>query len=618
MRKTGKTRWLGIVSGWAVILGLAASSICVAEEISISASVRQRTVTVGSELVLTVVVKASGLRSVPDPIIPDIENAAVYPAGKSTSISTSLSNGRFTSQNSVTHNYVIVPEQEGKLVIGAISVSHKGRTEQTRPIEVQVVAAGQSYTSTSREEGQPPAPEAAAGKDVFVELVTDKANAYVNEELILTFRFYTRVNLLTQPQYEAPRTTGFWVEPLPKRPSYETVIDGRAYLVLEVKSAIFPTRSGAMTIEPATLRCTVAEPERSSSRDPFDRFRRGFFGLGQRGREITLRTDPVEVEVQPLPADGVPTSFGGAVGQFKLTMDADKTSVKQGDPITLTLKVSGRGNVNTISAPTFPGVPGLRSYDSGSKVNSAGSADGIEGEKIYERVVVAEVSGDFSIGPAQFSYFDPEKGGFLTLMAGPIEISVAPGPLSIGPRPELPDKQEVRVLSRDILHIHTGGSDLRAPGDPLYRSTWFLLIQVVPLVAYLVTLGHRRHSAKLSADVGYARMRGAGGRARKRLSVARKHLNDSDGLGFYSALEKATREFVGDKFNLATVGMTYEQIESSLQSRGIPYVMIQDLSDVLKECDQARFCPSEMDVALRRESLRRAEEVISRLGRCKA
>jgi hypothetical protein len=603
--------------GLALLLSVAVATSAAAEEISIYASVRQQTVTVGSELVLTVVVKASGLRSVPDPVVPDIANAAVYPAGKSTSISTSLTNGRFTSENSVTHNYVIVPEQEGDLEIGPVTVTHKGQTKRTPPITVRVVPAGDSFTAPRQDRGESPAPREAAGKDVFVDLVTDKPTAYVNEQLILTFRFYTRVNLLSQPQYEAPKTTGFWVEPLPKQPSYETVIDGRRYLVLEVRSAIFPTRSGTLTIEPAALRCTVQDPDRASPSDPFDRFRRGFFGLGSRGRDLTLRTDPVELEILPLPVVDVPSSFGGAVGQFELGLEADKTTVKQGDPITLTLTVAGRGNINTVSAPLIPDVPGLRSYDSGSKVNSAGSANGIEGEKVYERVVVPEVSGEFSVGPAEFSYFSPETGRFETLTAGPLQISVAPGPVSIGPQPELPDKQEIRVLSRDIRHIHTGETSLRPPDEPLHRSPWFVLIQLAPVLAYLTALGYRRHTDRLSADVGYARLRRADRAARKHLSVARKHLHDPDCLGFYSALEKATREFVGDKFNLATVGMTYDQIERSLQSRGISYALIQDLSEVLQECDRARFCPSDLGAAERKASLQRAEEVISRLGKQK-
>ena len=629
MRRTGRGKCLlktvrarmsrpaALVLAGACALCLAADSVLAAEELSISASVRQRSVAVGSELVLTVVVTGSGLRSMPDPELPGIENAGIYSAGKSTSISTSLVNGRFTSQNSVTHNYVIVPEREGELVIGPISVTHKDRTKRTAPISITVVAAGKSFTATPRSEARDAPAAGGGGRYVFVELVTDKTQAYVSEQLILTFRFYTRVNLLRQPEYVPPTTTGFWVEPLPKQPSYETLLDGMTYLVIEVKSAVFPTRSGTLTIEPATLRCVIEEPDRSSSADPFDRFRRGFFGLGSRGREISLRSDPVEIEVLPIPEEGVPGSFGGAVGAYEMRMEADRTRVKQGDPITLTITISGRGNVNTVSAPVFPDLPGMRSYDSGSQVHSAGSASGLSGEKVFERVVVPEVSGAFSVGPVEFSYFDPAEGRFRTLAAGPIEVSVAPGPVSIGPEPELPEKHEVRVLSRDILHIHTGRPDLRPAAHPLHRSTWFLLLQLAPLVAYIAALGYRRHTERLSADVGYARLKRADRMARRRLSTAREHLNDPDALGFYSALEKATRDFVGDKFNLAATGMTYDGMEKDLQSRGVPYSLIQELSEVLQECDRARFCPAEAGSAARKISLKKAEGVIARLGKCK-
>jgi len=588
-----------------------------AEDLSVSASVRQRSVNVGAEVVLSVVVTGSGLRSMPDPVLPRIENAGVYSAGKSTSISTSLVNGRFTSQNSVTHNYVLVPEQEGELVIGPISVTHKDVTKQTAPITVTVVAAGESFTATPRGETREAPAGTTGGKDVFVELVADKTRAYVSEQLILTFRFYTRVNLLRQPEYVPPTTTGFWVEPLPKQPSYQTIVDGLTYLVLEVKSAVFPTRAGTLTIEPATLRCVIEDAGRASSRDPFDRFRRGFFGMGERGREISLQSQPLQIEVLSLPSENVPASFGGAVGQYSITMTADKTRVKQGDPVTLTITISGSGNISTVSEPVIPEIPGMRSYDSGSQVSSAGDANGLSGKKIFERVVVPEVTGGFSIGSAEFTYFDPDADRYRTLTAGPIDIDVAPGPVSIGPQSELPDKQEVRVLSRDILHIHAGETDLRPAERPLHKSTWFLLLQLAPLPAYIGALGYRRHTERLSADAGYARLRRADRMARKRLSAARKRLDDPDSLGFYSALEKATRDFVGDKFNLAATGMTYDQMEIRLQSRSIPYSLIHELSEVLQECDQARFCPTEAGSAARKTAREKAGAVISRLGKRK-
>lgn len=619
MRRIGRDG-AKVVFGLTAVLAVCAMAVPLvrAEEFSVSATVRESRVTVGGEIVLSVVVAGSGLRSLPDPELPQIQRAAVYPAGKSTSISTSIVNGRLSTTRSVTHNYVIIPEQEGQLTIGSITVTHSGKTKRTAPITVTVAPAGKAYSGKAREPSREAAPRETGGKDVLVELVTDRQRAYVNEQLILTFRFYTRVGLLGQPEYVPPATTGFWVEPLPKQPSYETVVDGSTYLVLEVRSAVFPTRSGTLTIEPATLRCVIEEADPFFGRDPFDRFRRGVFGMLDRGREVRLRTDPVEVEVLPLPAEGVPASFGGAVGQYRMTMKADRTGVRQGEPVTLKISITGRGNVNTVSAPSIPEVAGMRSYDSGSHVNTEGSVGGLEGEKVYERVVVPEASGDFSIGPAEFSYFDPRLGEYRTLTAGPIQVSVSPGPVAIGPRPELPEKREIRLLSRDVRHICTGDLGLARREVPPYRSGWFLALQVVPLGAYLGALGYQRHRERLRQDVGYARLRRADRTARRRLTSARRHLAEPDGLAFCSALEKATREFVGDKFNLATVGMTYGELERSLQSRGIPYAIIAELVECLQACDRARFCPTDLHLEDRKALLARAQGVISRLGKAKA
>jgi len=583
-------------------------------EVSVRAAVAQRTVTVGAEINLSVIVTGSGLRSLPDPELPTIEHAAVYPAGRSTSSSFSLVNGRLSSTNSVTHNYVLVPEKEGELVIGPITVTHRGETQRTAPLTVAVVAAGTSYGASPRPSQRPESAD-GGGRDLFVELTTDKRRAYVNEQILLTFRFFTRVNLLGQPQYEPPGMTGFWVEPLPKEPSYETVIEGVPYLVVEVRSAVFPTRAGTLTIQPATLRCVVEERDPFSSRDPFDRFRRGVFGMMDRGREVTLRTDPLEIEVKSVPEEGAPPSFEGAVGRYRLTMEADKTSVKEGDPVTLTVTVVGAGNVNTISQPHLPDVPGMRAYDSGARVDAAGSADGLEGRKVYEHVVVPEVSGEFSLGPAEFSYFDPAEERFETLTAGPVQVSVAPGPVAIGPEPELPQRREIRVMSRDVRHIHPAPAHLARAGQPRHRSVWFLVLQVVPVAAYLGAVGYRRHLERLNEDVGYARSRRADRRVRRRFSEAHRHLHDPDSLEFAASLEKATRDFVGDKFNLSTVGMTYDQLEKSLRSRDVPRSLVEQVLDCLRVSEQARFCPTRIGIEERRDLLERAEGVIARLGK---
>ena len=75
---------------------------------------------------------------------------------------------------------------------------------------------------------------------------------YVNEQITLTFKFYTKVNLLSQPQYSPPDTTGFITEDLPPQRNYYTIIDGERYYVSEIKTALFPTTSGKFVIGPAT------------------------------------------------------------------------------------------------------------------------------------------------------------------------------------------------------------------------------------------------------------------------------------------------------------------------------------------------------------------------------
>ena len=194
-----------------------------AQNISFNASVDRTEVSVGEQITLTVSVSGD-VKSIPQPDLPVLDEFSVYSA--------------------VTFNYVLVPRKAGKLTIGPASIKLDGKIHQTSPIQIAVAGEGEAPSSAAPSEEEKTATKPQlSGKDIFMETVVDKRKAYVNEQIVLTLRFYQGIRLFDNPGYTPPSLTGFWAEELPPKKQYHKVVNGKQYLVQEIKTALLQTNS---------------------------------------------------------------------------------------------------------------------------------------------------------------------------------------------------------------------------------------------------------------------------------------------------------------------------------------------------------------------------------------
>ena len=214
------------------------SGACFADDISISASVDSREISLDGQITLTITVNGD-VANIPQPTIPEMTGFGSYSSGRSQNIS--IINGKVTS--SVSFNYILVPSDTGDYILGPFTVEYKGRTYSAGPINVKVVprSAGtrppSSYSAPSQSQDRQQTRE--SGKELFIETYVDKLRTYVNDQITLTFAFYQAVDLFNNPSYSPPSTTGFWTEDMPPQKRYYKVINGTKYLVTEIKTALF-------------------------------------------------------------------------------------------------------------------------------------------------------------------------------------------------------------------------------------------------------------------------------------------------------------------------------------------------------------------------------------------
>jgi hypothetical protein len=582
------------------------TQLCFAQNISFNASVDKAEVALDEQITLTVSVSGD-VKSIPQPELPPLDGFTVYSAGRSHNFS--YTNGRLSS--SMIFNYVLLPRKPGKFTIGPARIELGGKTYQTTPIEITVASGGKTQPAPEPpdNEKQKVKPK-LKGKDLFIETVVNKKKAYVNEQITLTFRFYQGVRLFHNPQYTPPSLTGFWSEDLPPKKQYYQVINGRQYFVQELKTALFPTSTGKLTIGPAELKCTAEDLDRFPTRDPFAMFDRDLLSLFRQGKPQILKSKPIPIEVLPVPEIGKPEGFNGTVGNYKLKVSVDKTEVEMGQPITLKAKISGVGNIKSVGKPNIQELPDFRTYSSGSSENVSKEDYRVQGVKTYEEVLIPRKAGKYTIPPVEFSFFDPKTKNYETLKSEPVLLTVLPSSQASPTEIAQLSKQEIGRAVKDIRYIKLSTSEFEDQGDPLYKKPVFLLLQLIPLLAFAISWRYQKAREKLNSDIGYARQRRAHKSAKKRLKGANKLISAERSKEFYSEVARALLQYVGDKLNLPAYGLTKDQIEFELSERGFKKEKIDNLVRFLDYCDFARFAPGSSTEEEMKRFLDQAERAI--------
>ena len=565
-----------------------------ADEIRVRAEVDRTHATLDEQIQLQVIIEGR-LRSVEEPERPPFDDFDLYSNGRSQNMQ--IVNGDVSASN--IFSYVLVPKREGKFTIGAFTVHAGGKDLKTEPIAITVGGGPGVRGAPAPESGEP---ETREDRDIFVLSRVDKQNAYVNEQILYTFYLYRaeRAAQITNLNYSQPSFQGFWVEKLKdgEKQSYK-MLNGRRYIVQEVPIALFPTTSGKLTIDPASLQVVMLS-------SPFG------FSLFDRGVEKVLRTKPVEVNVSMLPVAGKPAIFEGAVGEgLELSAKQDRTEVAEGDPVTITARIEGVGNVKTFSKPRLGALPQFKVYDADSKTDVQ-SVDRVAGSRTWEIVLVPKDEGEHDLGPMRLAYFDTREARYRVLETKPLHVSVVKstgsGSTLAGGVP-LPAQQDIQILGSDIEHIRT---DVALSDDwtPLYRRGLFGALAPLPLLAVCGMSMVQRRRKRFASDVALARSSRARKLAAKTLAAARRALDANQGEVFYTEVQRALRQYVGDKLNVSATGMTHGELREKLQQSGVTEESTAAVLATLERCDAARFAPGSMGHERLQEVLQATEALL--------
>lgn len=599
------------------ILFFSITSISYAEDITISADADRQELTLDEQITLTITVSGSA-SNIPNPDIPELKGFTAYSSGRSQNLS--IINGQVSS--SVSFTYILVPNNTGEYTLGPFSIDYKDKTYSAGPINIKVLPRSAQRQQEERDsQVLPPESEGGniqpeRGKELFIEAYVDKLRAYVNEQITLTFAVYQAVSLFDNPRYNPPSTTGFWIEDMPPQRKYYKVINNIKYLVTEIKTALFATGPGEFTIGPARLEAAVEDMDKPLPSNPFDAFDQDLFGMFKRTKSVILTTDPIKIEVMPLPAENKPVDFKGDVGDFDVSLNIDKNTVEENQPVSLKIKIKGKGNIKTISSPVVPEIQDVRSYESGSSENISKDDYVVQGEKIFEKMLIPKKEGNIIAGPIEYVYFDPVLKDYMRKKVGPLEINVTKSkerPVEKISYMPVSSKEEIQLLKRDIAYIKISPVRFRPKDYFLYKNKIFLLINILPLFILAIVYLYSLYANRLRSDIKYARSLRAKRTSFKRLKGARKIMNKNMVKEFYAEIYRAVIEYIADKLNIPHASITKESLEKNLTDIGVDNEAVSKVKILFDDCDMARFASAKFTHDDMVRTLKEAEEVIKAL-----
>ena len=441
-------------------------------------------------------------------------------------------------------------------------------------------------------------------KNLFIKVVVDKSKVHVGEQITTSYKLYSRLPMQVGIS-KLPSLNGFWTQdfdiPKQAKPT-EEILDGKKYQVfLLKKSALFPQQASTLELDAAEAKGVArivqqvkrklsdmfADPFGGGSlmmNDPF--FNNNFFNSVQyKDVQVNIKSAPVKITVTALPDKNRPAGYGGAVGSFAINDKIDKQDITTDDVATLTVNITGSGNLKLIEAPK-PDLPnGLNTYDPVITDTITGRSTTISGTKIISYAITPHTPGDYDIPGIAFSCFNPQTGEYVTQHTQPIKLHVRPGkhyaPTQAGNN-NLALKDIHDIVKEPLLKLIPQSKPL------LYTGTYWSMF-AFPLLAFVGLIAWKRRDEELAKDTVLLRSRRANKIALQRLVTAKKLLQQNEKKPFYEEISKAIWLYLSDKLNIPLSSLSHESAKEALLSRNVPQHVQKNMDNVIWECETSLY-----------------------------
>lgn len=594
------------------------------EEPEISASLDREETTLDGAAILSIAVAGGSTSDPGDLQLPALRDFDVVSRSSSEQVSFVFNGSAPSYRRTKVTILTLTPHRAGQLTVEPARLVQGGKTYATQPLSIRVLPAN---AQSSRGRGKPqddprakPDPFAGQGppgddgslsgahvgrRDLVLTGSVDIERPFVGQQVTYSLWLLARINVSGIDKLQLPKMDGFWTEEIeaPQQLVGESrIVDGvpvQAYLLR--KRALFPLRPGKVSIEPAEVEVLTG------------------MGLLFSRASVRRATQPLSIDVQPLPAPRPPGFDPGNVGQWSLSASLEPAAVPAGQPVTLRLVLNGRGNLRDVQLPKLPAISGMRAYDA-TTTDKPGIEQGrAGGTRTVEQLLVPERTGEIELPALVLQTFDPEQKQYKALRTEALRLTVgAPVQPAAGAAQDAaaPPTAQNLLSAGGLRPIRLRITEART-GEPPWSSGWFWpsLLGAPLVVAGL--FASRRALQFAARDPDKVRVRGARTAARKRLRGAEGLLSRVGGGGveFYAEVARALTGYLADKQGIASGGLTRPELAQALVKRGHLKGLVDGLLAALDECDRARFSPGAKDPKAQQILLEKADALLAALDR---
>ncbi len=537
-----------------------------AQEGSVSATLDHDELEVGEEAYLTVSINYAGSGRAQEPHIAENSHLTITPMGTSTSIS--IINGR--QSKTYEYRYAIAADAAGNYTLDGITAVVDREVLRAAPLRFKVVG--------QREENR----ESAMNNGLSLEASIDRAEVYVGEQIIYRVRFLRKTQI-AEASYDPPPLGDFISEQLGDQRNYETVVGGQRVAVTEIKTALFPTKPGTYTIEPARIKASVLVRGQGRRGGFFD----DFF-MNAQTKAVNIASKPLEVVVKPLPTEGRPAGFANLVGTFEMKYNISKKRIKAKESTTLTVAIEGFGNVANLAAPTLAADLPYKIYEDKPFFEKKAQDGGLYGRYIAKWALVPGAAGEYQIPEVKVPYFDTETHSYRVLHTPPVTFTALKADeeedlhltATAAPGAAAPQRQQVALLGEDVMPICQDAAKIGQGQVGKKDAFWFWPLLILPPAAWGVFSWRRRRADRSPAEL-----------ARRRAGKAYKELERTlpAATASWEELAAALRSYYAAKLMMGGRSITPGEIKALLEEKKVAASLAERAAGLLSQAEKAVY-----------------------------
>lgn len=506
-------------------------------------------------------------------------------SGPNQSTSMTIINGKVSG--SLTFSYILTASNIGEFTIGSASLVYQGNKYSTQPIKIKV----DKSSSTQSKQSDTNIKEDLS-KNVFIIAEANKTKVLQGEQITVTYKLYTKLNIASPQISKLPAYEGFWAEEIQpiKQINFDLeMFRGERFRVAKIKQvALFPTKAGLLNVTPFELNIPVIVKKKKTGNDIFDDFfNDSFFGRTET-IDFLAKSNTIKIQVNPLPS-GAPSSFNGAVGNFSMKAEIDKQNVSTNESLRLRLILSGTGNIKLLNVPQPQFPSGFEKYEP-KVIENINNGSVVSGQKIIDYLIVPRSAGVKEIPSIEFTYFNPSTKKYVTLKSEAFKINVKNGANDEFASQSF-NKEDVKLLSEDIRYIKLKDFNLELKSEISLIKAWFWVALFAPMFILAAGLIYKQRQDKLSGNVQLMKFQKAEKEARKRLKLAKVALDSKQTSNFYNELSSALFGYLENKLAIQKSEFTLESALEKLKTKNVNDDLIEQVKFVADKCEYARFAP---------------------------